>query len=135
MVTEILVKEPLEREMIEGGMELINRLAKHGVKVNVALWLWTLEKGQWEFVVASRWVNKLGMMEALRQLHGFFYGNSGPIAGLRWMQISLVEADHPMIKALRAEAKKYHKDFAGERLRGAWFGDTRVDDAYIYFVK
>lgn len=135
MVTEILVKEPLEREMIEGGNELLKRLEKNGIKVAVALWLWSGETGRWELVISSTWINKLGDIESFRQLHGIYYGTAGPIVGLKLLQIDLAETKRPLIKALRAEAKKYHKDFARERLKGAWFGDTRVDDAYIYFVK
>ncbi len=135
MVTEILVKEPLEREMIEGGNELLNRLEKSGIKVAVAFWLWSSEIDRWELVISSTWVNKLGAIESFRQLHGIYYGNSGPIAGLKLLQIDLAETKRPLLKALRAEAKKYRKDFAGERLKGSWFGNTRIDDAYIYFVK
>ena len=135
MVTEILVKEPLEREMIEGGSELLKRLEKSGIKATVAFWLWSSETGRWELVISSPWVNKLGAIESFRQLHGIYYGTSGPIAGLKLLQIDLAETNRPLIKALRAEAKKYHKDFAGERLKGAWFGDVHLEDAYIYFVK
>ncbi len=135
MVTEILVKEPLERDMIEGGSELLNRLEKSGIKVAVAFWLWSSETGRWELVISSSWVNKFGASESFRQLHGIYYGNSGPIAGLKLLQVDLAETKRPLIKALRAEAKKYRKDFAGERLKGSWFGDAHFEDAYIYFVK
>jgi hypothetical protein len=42
MAEEILVKEPLEKEMIEAGNELIRRLAKNEINVVAALWLWTM---------------------------------------------------------------------------------------------
>jgi hypothetical protein len=43
MATEILVKDPLEKEWIDGGQELLNRLAKADFKIVAALWLWERE--------------------------------------------------------------------------------------------
>jgi len=135
MAQEILVKEPLEKEKIEAGMELLRRLAKSDFKVAIALWLWKIERPRWKLILASPLVNQQGPRVAYEKIQDSLYGKFQRISGLELRDISPVETSDRLIKALRARAKKYHTDMAGERLKEDWLGDVSVDDAYVYFVK
>lgn len=53
MVTEILVKEPLTKEMIDAGRRLMSRLVVVGLPVRLALWLFTEERGKWRLMISS----------------------------------------------------------------------------------
>ncbi|MDZ7361791.1 MAG: hypothetical protein ONB46_13855 [candidate division KSB1 bacterium] len=78
MAQEILVKAALEKEKIEAGKELLQRLAKTDFKVAAALWLWRLERPRWKLVIASPMVNKKGLLEAYNFIDTV-YGKPRPI--------------------------------------------------------
>jgi hypothetical protein len=134
MAQEILVKAALEKEKIEAGKELLQRLAKTDFKVAAALWLWRLERPRWKLIIASPMANKNGLREAYNRIDEV-YEKPRPIPELDLMDIYPMETTESLIKALRAQARKYHTDMAGERLEGYWLGDVSIDDAYVYFVK
>jgi hypothetical protein len=135
MAQEILVKEVLEKEKIEAGQELLRRLAKTDFKVAAALWLWRIERPRWKLILASPAINKNGIRAAYDKIDEALAGMSQRIPELDLVDIHPLATNKPLIKALRARAKKYHTDMAGERLKEDWIGDVSIDDAYVYFVK
>ena len=135
MAQEILVKEILEKEKIEAGKELLQRLAKTNFKVAAAFWLWRVERPRWKLIIASPLISQRGLREALNKIDDAIYGKPHRIPELELLDISPMDTNKPLIKALRARAKKYHTDMAGERLKEDWVGDVSVEDAYVYFVK
>jgi hypothetical protein len=135
MVQEILVKEPLEKEKIEAGKELLLRLAKTDFKVVAALWMWNVQRPRWRLILASSSVGQKGLRQAYGKIDDALYGKPHRIAEVDLADVHPMDTTKPLIKALRAHAKKYHTDMAGKRLDGYWLGDVSVDDAYVYFVK
>jgi len=135
MVQEILVKAPLEKERIKAGKELLQRLAKTDLKVTAALWLWRAERPRWKLILASPLVNKKGRLEAYNKIDHTLYGKPSQIPGLELTDINPMATTKPLIKALRAHAKRYQTDLSGKRLEEYWLGDVAVDDAYVYYVK
>jgi len=135
MAQEILVKEALERDKITAGGKLLQRLIKTEIKPVAALWLWRAESSVWWLVLASPWIDKQGPRKAYRKIDAVISSKEDPIPELHPLDISVSDTREPLIKGLRAHAKKHHTNLAGERFRDAWFGDVSVDDAYVYFVK
>ncbi len=133
MATEILVKDPLEKEMIEGGRELVLRLARTGFNVSAALWLWNRERPYWRLLIASPAVKK--SLDDAYQKIGDALREKPPFPNWEMTRIQPLTNSEPVIKALRSQAKKYRTNMAGERLKESWLGDVSFDDAYIYFVK
>ncbi len=134
MAQEILVKEALTEKMIEAGAELIQRLAKTDFKLVAALWLWHVEPAEWWLTLSSPWIDKHGLNKAYRKIDEAL-SKPEPISGLKPLDISAVETNAPLIKALRDYAKERHTNLVNTRLKYLWFGDGAVDEAYIYFVK
>lgn len=135
MATEILVKDPLEKEWIDGGKELLKRLARTDFKVVAALWLWERERPHWQLVLASPFVTQNGTREAHHKIWEALREKPHPFLEWELMDVHAMATTEPLIRALRSQAKKYNTDLAGRRLREYWVGDMAVDDAYIYFVK
>jgi hypothetical protein len=134
MAQEILVKEALERGKIEGGRKLVQRLFKTEIKPVAAFWLWRAESLEWWLVIASPWLDKQES-RGYRKIDAIISGKDDPIPELQPLDISILDTRTPLIKGLRAHARKHHTNLAGQRFRGTWFGDVSVDDAYVYFVK
>jgi len=134
MAEKILVKEALEREKIEAGSKLVQRLAKTEIKPVAALWLWRAESLEWWLVIASPWLDKQGS-RGYRKIDAMISSKDDPIPELQPLDISVLDTRTPLIKGLRAHARKHRTNLAGQRFRGTWFGDASVDDAYVYFVK
>ncbi|MCI0692565.1 hypothetical protein L0337_11250 [candidate division KSB1 bacterium] len=135
MAQEILVKEPLEKEKVEAGKELLSRLAKTDFKIAAALWLWSAERPRWKLILASPAVSQKGVREAYNNIDNALYGKPHRISELELPDVHPMDTTKPLIKALRAHARKYHTNLAGERLKEYWLGDVSIDDAYVYFVK
>lgn len=133
MATEILVKEPLEKEMIEGGRELVQRLMKTSFKVSAALWLWNREKPYWRLLIASPSAQKK-LQEADHKISAALY-EKPPFPNWELTDIYSVTNSEPLIKAFRSHAKKYKTNMADKRFKESWFGDVSLEDSYIYFVK
>jgi hypothetical protein len=85
--------------------------------------------------MASPLVNQKGPRVAYDKIADSLYGEFQRASGLQLQDISPIETSDRLIKALRARAKKYHTNMAGERLKEDWLGDVSVADAYVYFVK
>jgi hypothetical protein len=135
MCEKILIKEVLEREKIEAGSKLVQRLAKTEIKPVAAFWLWRAESLEWWLVIASPWIDKQGPIKAYRKIDAMIASKDDPIPELQPLDISVSDTREPLIKGLRAYARKNRTNLAGRRFRGTWFGDAPVDDAYVYFVK
>lgn len=135
MAQEILVKDVLEREKIAAGKDLLQRLSQTDFKIVAAFWLWTMERNEWRLVVSSPWQDKHGPLKSYRKIRETLAQPPELIAQLRLPEVLALDTKKPLIKALRAYAKKYRTNLAGERLRDYWLDHVSVDDSYIYFVK
>ncbi len=85
-----------------------------------------------EFYYGSR---NIGESAVRNRIDDPLYGKSGQIPDLELTDINPMATTKPLIRALRAQAKKSKTELAGERLEDYWLGDVSVDDAYVYFVK
>lgn len=116
---------------IERGREVLDALESAGLRVVVALWLYSPEYEDWRLVLAVREFEALDPRDAYRRLH-----DSLAAAGItpdKTPALMILPMGDPFIKSLR-RAFRMTKGVEGMRLGGQMIGDRFVEDAYVYRV-
>ena len=65
VIEKVIAKEPLTKEMIDAGANVLRHLNKANVDVQAALWIYRLESNSWRLVLAFPDVEKEGAAEKL----------------------------------------------------------------------
>ena len=132
MANELLVTRDLNREMIDAGSALVDKLESERFNATAALWLYFEESERWKMVVGSPDVEKLGPRKVYEKIQAVLDGMQDDSTGLILSNIRAVGDKAYPIKALREHAAKSGGVEAG-RVRGPVSG--AYIDAYIYKVK
>jgi hypothetical protein len=142
MAEEILVKEPLTREMIEVGKDMTLRLLEKGFELVCSLWLYDAESNRWRLVLASPVVDREGPRKAYEIIEQILQENWE--MGIWLRDISAVSPTEPLVQALRSLGKiellRPHYAPAprvdvGRRYTRSRLGDIFIEDAYIFLVQ
>jgi hypothetical protein len=142
MAEEILVKEPLTRELKEMGRDMSLRLREKGFELVCSLWLYHPESNRWRLVLASPIVDREGPRRAYGIIAEILQENWDMGVWLR--DISAVSPSDPLVQALRSLGKiellrpcniPAPRADVGRRYTRSRLGDIFIEDAYIFLVE
>lgn len=133
MAEEILVKEPLTREMIEAGAELLRRLDEIDLDVVAAFWFYTSETNKWKLMLACPSVDTEGQKAAYGKIWDVLYGRPDGVPGIESTDTVVLSPSETTVKALAGVNRL--GNLTNKRLPRSNFGDIYVEDIYVYFVK
>jgi hypothetical protein len=128
-----MAQDVLVREQIDGGRELLDRLAADGIEVTAAFWAKETESGRWYLFIASPVVDEQGIREA--------YGIVGTAARnlpSQWidpMEVKLLRSDDVMAVAAQQliAPNPPPATFRSAKYYDAWtLGGVGVDGVYAY---
>ena len=111
------------------GARILEILDRSGLKISLAMWLWTSEYEDWRFALASRLLDGAEPAKAYGLVHdaldqaGFLLEHTPPLLIFRMSD--------PFVRALRRMLGKA-KNVEGMRLGGQMIGDRFIDDAIVY---
>ena len=141
MAEEIVVKEPLTKEMIEVGSDMTQRLLDKGFEIVCSLWLYNVESSRWRLVLASPVVDREGPRRAYEVIQEILQENWEMDIWLR--DISALSPNDPTILAFRSLGKidlprpaydKTPRTNGRRRYTLSRLGDLFIEDAYVYLV-
>ena len=115
----------------EKGAEILRILDGAGLRISVALWLYSLEYEDWRLVVSSRKFDAVGLPKAYGLLHDALDAAGLPLE--KTPPVMILGMSDPFIRTLRRIFGKA-KSVDGMRLGGQTIGDRFVDDAYAYRI-
>ncbi len=130
MVEELLVKDVLTKEMVEGGRELVQHLDRAKIKVTSALWFFISESNTWKLLIASPEVNRTGP----RKLYEKIVDVLSEIPAQRRLTLShiqVVQNNDPIVSSLRSGIKT-GKNLSGVGVYGSTYVSQYIDAAFIY---
>jgi len=133
VIERIIAKEPLTKEMIEWGAEVLRCLDEADFCVQAALWTYKLERNSWRLVLVSPGVDKEGILESYRKIRPILSQIPDNQLSGHLSNISLHGTNHLLMTFLREKCLT-----KGEFPKRAYhIGDLRyyVDEAYIYRLK
>jgi hypothetical protein len=142
MAEEILVKEPLTKELKEMGRDMSLCLRERGFELVCSLWLYHPESNRWRLVLASPIVDHEGPRKAYEIIHQILQENWE--MGIWLRDISAVSPNDPLVQALRSLGKiellppnyaSPPQDGIGRRYTRSRLGDIFIEDAYIFFIE
>jgi hypothetical protein len=116
---------------IDMGMEIVDTLERKSLKVNVALWAFLSEYGDWRLILSSRQFDSVGLRNAYGLLHDAL--DAAGIIPERAPLAMIIPMSDPFIRDLRRRFGKA-KNVEGMRLSGQMFGDRFIEDAYVYRI-
>jgi hypothetical protein len=128
----VMVKEQLTNEMIEAGGELVRKLDELGLPVNAALWLFTMEAGDWRLLIASSEITASGRRGVYRKIREALADLGEKALALPFSSIGLLDADAELVRQLR-DGLSTGPVIKNIRFQGAVRGHY-IEDALIYRV-
>ncbi|WP_165233322.1 hypothetical protein [Aquisphaera insulae] len=118
----------LVSEQTDAGAELLQKLRPR-LRVEAAFWLNPAEDGLWTLYIATPEIDKghfdLAYGEAMRTARSMNSPYVDPFG------IRLIGTDSPLARDAIAVTRKYPGEMA-TRLRSRIFGDTFVEEVYVY---
>lgn len=120
----------LVADRIEGGRQLLERLAQHGFAVAAAWWGRSSEDGQWSLCIVTSAVDEEGILKAYRRLHPVFYGES-PLPAVEPLEVKLVSPRDPAAEAVLQLQRRYPGRLPAH-LPGYQFGGMNIEEGYVY---
>jgi hypothetical protein len=119
---------------IANGRKIIETLDELGRTVDVGMWAHLPEYDDWRLVVASKKMNQESLRSSYTELLKML--DREGIDFQERSAILLRPMGDPFIQELR---RKYHKAVGrtneGLRIRGEYFGNQLVEDAYVYRIQ
>jgi hypothetical protein len=119
---------PLVKEEIDAGAELVREFANYR-SIAAAFWLKAGEEERRYLYIASEQIDGSNRGEAYSEVNRLI--EQMPSPDLLLLRVKLVNAENAFAKSA-ADILTRFPDPHGHRLTGARFGDTVVDDVYIY---
>lgn len=134
MAEEILVKEPLTKEMVEAGQELLNRIEQAGdPNLVAAFWRYKAEGNNWQLVLVSPQAESNGVISVLGKVRSLIYGPPGKIPGIDLLDITVIGSHERIASGLAERNRKYN--LSGQRLSNYYVNGIFIDDGYMYFMR
>lgn len=129
MAEEVLVKEILTTEMIEGGRDLTKRLAKTELGVTASFWFYMTDNLRWNLMLGISQVLEEGTIKAYTIIQSEL--KDRPVRGVSFSDVVVLQSDHPVIRRLK-RLTRASKGGAEVRVSRAVVENVFIDDAYIY---
>ncbi len=114
MAETMLVRPDLTPEMIERGRQLIEQIEGSQVTLKAAFWYLDAEVGAWRLIIACpdvRTVGPAAIYRKIRKALGFLNLDAG--TGVSLDAISVVDTDHPLVRALAGPSKTIRNELVG----------------------
>ena len=125
-----MAKTALVGPDIDDGRRFLDLLSEAGIKVQAALWQWSELSDEWQFLIVTPLVQKLGLKEAYRRLDDILStAENRPAVDL--LNVSLMTPEARFYKSLRRDLRSVHDRRVSKRP----VGDHFLEEAFIYFVK
>jgi len=115
---------------IDEGRRFLELLSEAKIKVQAALWQWSEPSGEWQFLIVTPLVEKLGLKEAYRRLDDIL-STAANRPAIDLLNVYLMTPGARLYKSLRRELRNVHDRQVNKRP----VGDHFLDEAFIYFVK
>ena len=133
MAKELLVTKELNREMIDAGAALTDKLETANFGATAILWLYFDESEEWRIVIGAPDVNKLGPRRVYQKIQTLLADMENDASGLKLRNITMVGERKSPVSALRRYAAESEGVDEG-RVSGLVSGDYIVD-SWVYRVK
>lgn len=114
------------------GIRMLEILDQSGLKISLAMWLWTSEYEDWRFVLASPLLDGVEPSKAYGLVHDALEQDGLPLE--HTPPLLIFRMSDPFVRTLRRIFGKA-KSVEGMRLGGQMIGDRFVDDAIVYRVQ
>lgn len=131
VIEKVIAKEPLTKEMIEAGANVLRHLNKANLDVRAALWIYRLESNSWRLVFALPEVEKDGPLKSYTKIRRILSQIPDNQPRLTLSDIKVSETNHGLITALRKRNNLANKEFP-QHVYHVGGNDHHVDEGYIY---
>ena len=129
MAEEILVKELLTTEMIEGGKELTLRLDRTELDVTASFWFYFIDSTRWNLILGISQILREGPIRPITLIQNLL--DQQPVPGVNLLDIIAIQSDHSMIRRLKTLLTT-GKTIKGIRISQTVVENVLIQDAYIY---
>ena len=126
----MVLKEPLNPEMIDAGQALIQRLDAKNEDISAAIWLYFTEPNVWRLMLATPIVKAKGPLSAYKMIQSVLRRHNDEFPMLDLQDITVVAPDDAVLEPFRIAIKE--SGTAGIRLSRTAIGGQYIDDAYVY---
>lgn len=126
----MLLKDTLNREMIDAGKALIQRLDANEKDISDAIWVYYAEAKDRRLMLATPIVKTKGPLSAYKMVQSVLrrYTDEFPLLDLQ--DITVMAPDNRVLEPFRIALKKSGTPAA--RLSRTTLGGRYIDDAYVY---
>jgi hypothetical protein len=122
--------DTLVEERIDIGQKLITLLAEIGFHVAAACWIKPYEDDRWFLYIASEEVDRLGLAEAYRKVHGLFRSTQQQDWDLS-SAVKLIRKDNPIARDILKIQERFPTN-KPTRSRKIQLAGISSDEVYIY---
>ena len=131
IIREVVVKEPLTKEMIDGGVELLRRLDEANSDVQAVLWLYRSEANRWRLILAFPKVWEEGSLKRYQKIRSVLDEIPDEMPKVHQFDISVIDTDDRLIRALRKGRSILEGKFP-KHVFSVGGNEYYVEEAYIY---
>ena len=126
----MVLKEPLNPEMIDAGQALIQRLDAKNEDISAAIWLYFTEPNVWRLMLATPIVKAKGPLSAYKMIQSVLRRHNDEFPMLDLQDITVVAPDDAVLEPFRLALKQ--AGTTGVRLSRTAMAGRYIDDAYVY---
>ena len=131
VIEKVIAKEPLTKEMIEAGANVLRHLNKANFDVQAALWIYRLGSNSWRLVFALPEVEKDGPLKSYTKIRRILSQIPDTQPRLNLSDIKVSETNNGLITALRSGNSLANREFP-QHVYHVGGNDHHVDEGYIY---
>ena len=134
VIEKIIAKEPLTKEIIGAGANVLRHLNKANFDVQAALWIYRLESNSWRLVFALPEVEKDGPLKSYTKIRRILSQIPDNQPRLTLSDIKVSKTNDGLITALRKRNSLANKEFP-RHVYHVGGSDHHVDEGYIYQLR
>ncbi|HEX9990827.1 MAG TPA: hypothetical protein VGE45_20405 [Chloroflexia bacterium] len=132
MAEEILVKEPLTKEMIEAGEALERILVSARFDLAAIFWLYTSEANKWRLMIASPQVDNEGPKKTYATIREILSKAASMAPDLDLWSITVLGSGETLVRTLAGANR--HLGLSNKRLPGIYLNGVNIEDMYVYYI-
>jgi hypothetical protein len=122
----------LVEKLIDEGRRVVDALVGGRLPVNAALWLYFPEPEEWRLAVATPWYDLKGSRRTYARIRTIL-GTLTPPTPIPLLNFTALSPAADLIEGLRT-ANTIGTGIVERRLRGVFYGNVFIDDAYVYRI-
>lgn len=126
-----MAPQALVESEIEVGRALVEALDKAGLPVSIAMWYFDEEGGEYRFILAAPFVEKLGKRKAYLKL-AVELERANLDEKLPLRRIEALHSDEPLATSVRKYVHSPANTIVGTRITGSYIEGVWIPDAYVY---